>query len=136
MVEARMQPLAALLALGQVLEQEAAGEPMLTALLGREPNQARDLLRLRKIALRRLGKVLALERNDALVALIRDRLVEGDREIALTEQLLQRRLRGRFLEPLRIMPHIAAQLAAEIIAHQKVDDSALGLRLQRQLALR
>ena len=92
MVEPRVQPLAALLALGQMLEQQAAGDPVAVALLGREPDQARDLLRLREIALRRLAEVLALERHDALVALVGDRLVEGDREIALAEQLLERRL--------------------------------------------
>src|SRR5690348_8320934 len=98
---------------------------MLAALLGPEPNQARALLRLREIALRRFGEVLALQRNDALIAFVRHRLVEGDREIALAEQLLQRRFRGRFREPLGVVPDIAAQLAAEIIAHQEVDDPAL-----------
>ena len=72
MVEPRVQPLAALLALGQVLEQQAAGEPMAVALLRREPDQARDLLRLGEIALRRLAQVLALQRDDALVALLGD----------------------------------------------------------------
>src|SRR6185312_2428964 len=52
MVEPRVQPLPALLALGQMLQQKPAREPMLAALLRRQPYQARDLLRLRKIALR------------------------------------------------------------------------------------
>ena len=81
-----MQPLAALLALRQMLEQQAAGEPVAVALLRREPNQARDLLRLAEIALRRFGQALALQRHDPLVALLGQRLVEGDRQIALAEQ--------------------------------------------------
>jgi hypothetical protein len=34
------------------------------------------------------------------------------------------------------VPHIAAKLAAEIIADEQVDGAILGLRLERQLALR
>ena len=93
MVEPRVQPLAPLFALRQMLEQQPAREPMPAALLRREPDQARDLLGLGEIALRRIAEVLALERDDALVALLGERLVEGDREIALAEQLLQRRAR-------------------------------------------
>ena len=64
------------------------------------------------------------------------RLVEGDREIALAEQLLQRRLFGKLGQPLGVVADVAAQLAAEIIADHQVDRPALGLRLQRQLPLR
>src|SRR5206468_1221012 len=69
MIEARMQPLAAFLALGQMLKQQTARMPIAVALLRREPDQARNLLGLREIALRRLAQVLALEQDDALVAL-------------------------------------------------------------------
>ena len=58
MIEPRMQPLAAFLALGKVLEQQPAGGPMLTALLRREAHEAGDLLRLGEIALRRLARFL------------------------------------------------------------------------------
>ena len=34
------------------------------------------------------------------------------------------------------MPHIAAKLTADVIAHQQLDDPALGLRLQRDLSFR
>ena len=71
MVEPGVQPLAALLAFGQMLEQQAAGDPAAVALFGREPDEARDLLRLGEIALRRLGQAAALQRDDALVALVR-----------------------------------------------------------------
>ena len=136
MVEPRMQPLAALLALGQMLEQHAAGDPAAVALFGRQADEARDLLGLGEIALRRLGQAVALQRDDPLVALVGRRLVEGDRQIALAEQGEQRRVRPSVGQPLGIVADIAAQLAAEIIAHQQVDDAALGLRLERHLALR
>ena len=79
-------------------------------------------------------QALALQRHDALVALVGRRLVEGDRQIALAEQREQRRVRPGLGQPLGIVADIAAQLAAEIVAHQQVDDAVLGLRLERQLA--
>src|SRR5690348_9776996 len=136
MIKPRVQPLAPLLSFRQMLEQQAACEPMLPALLGGEPHQARDLLGLREIALRRVAEVLSLERHDALIALVRQRLVEGDREIAIAEQLLEARLGARLRQPLRIVADIAAQSAAEIVADHEVDDPALRLRLKRELALR
>src|SRR3982750_2392683 len=92
MVEAGMQPVAPFLALGQMLEQQPAGSPMAVALLRREPDEARDLLRLGEKALRRLPEVPALQRHDPLVALICDRLIEGDGQKTLAEQLLERRV--------------------------------------------
>src|SRR4029079_9057436 len=82
-VEPGVQPLAPFLAFGQMLEEQPTRVPMGVALLGREPNQGRDLLGLGEIALRRFTQILALERYDALIALACYRLVEGDREIAL-----------------------------------------------------
>ena len=120
MVEPGVQPLAPFLALRQMLEQQAARLPVVAALLGREPHQARDLLRLREIALRRLAEVLALQRDDPLVALVGHRLVERDRQIALAEQLLQL-ARPALRQPLGIVADVAAQLAAAIVAHQQVD---------------
>ncbi len=99
----------------------------------REPHQARDLLGLGEEMLDRLGEVAALERHDPLIALVRHRLVEGDREIALAEQAEQRRLAGLLGEPFGVEADIAAQLAAAIVGDQEVDDAALGARLQRQL---
>ena len=59
-IEPGVQPLAPFLALGKVLEQQAAGEPMFAALFGGEADQARDLLGLGEIALRRFTQILAL----------------------------------------------------------------------------
>ena len=136
MVEPRVQSVAPFLSLRQMLEQKASRGPMPLALHGGEPDQARDLLGLGEIALRRLAEILALQRHDPLITFVRHRLVEGDRQISVAEQLLQRRLRGHAGEPLRVMAHVTAQLPPEIVADEKVDDPAIGLRLQRQLALR
>src|SRR4051812_19316952 len=84
MIEPRVQPLAPLLALGEVLEEDAAGD--LAAIVDRDPDQARNLLGLDEIMLHRLGEAGAFERDDALIALLRERLIEGDREIGLAEQ--------------------------------------------------
>ncbi len=77
---------------GKMLEQQPARGPMALALLRRQPDQARDLLRLGEITLRRLAEVPALQRHDPLIALVGDRLIEGDRQKTIAEQLLQRRL--------------------------------------------
>ena len=92
MVEPGVEALAALLAFGQMLEQDAAGD--VAGIVDREPHQARYLLRLAEEMLRGLGEAFALERDDALVALAGHRLVEGDGEIALAEQGEQRRQAG------------------------------------------
>src|SRR6185369_12009869 len=102
MIEPRVQPFTPLFALRQMLEQQTAGEPMLTALLGCQSDKARYLLGLRKIALRSLAEVLPLQRNDALVALLRHRLVEGDREIALAEQVRECRFDRQVRQALRV----------------------------------
>jgi molecular chaperone Hsp33 len=112
MVEPRVQPLAPFLALGQVLQQQPTGEPVAAPLFSRQPDQARDLLGLAEIALRGITEVPALERHDPLVALVGNRLVEGDRKIALAEQLLERRLALDLRCQRRIVPDVAAQLAA------------------------
>src|SRR3954454_15798948 len=136
MIEARMQPVAPFLAFRQMLEQQPARGPVAVAFLRRQPDEAGDLLGLREITLRRLAEVAAFTWHDALVALVGDRLVEGDRQKALAEQLLERRVgrsRGKLL---RIMADVAAQLAAEIVADEQVHDPAPGLCLQRELPLR
>ena len=67
MVEPGVQPLAPLLALGQMLEQDAAGD--MAVVVDREPDQARDLLGLAEEMLDRLGEAVAFQRHDALIAL-------------------------------------------------------------------
>src|SRR3546814_17764055 len=78
----------------------------------------------------------AFERNNALIALAADRLVEGDREEPLAEQGEERRVGPGRGQTFGIEPKIAAQFAATVIAYEQFDRSAAGLRLQRQLAFR
>ncbi len=135
-VEPRVDTVAPLLALGQMLEEEAAGDaPAVGAAADAEADDAGDLLRLEEIALRRPGDRIAVERDDALVALARRRLVEGDGQIALVEQGTERRIPAQRREPAGIVLHIAAQRAALVVAHQQADDPALRLRLDRELAV-
>jgi hypothetical protein len=101
----------------------------------RKPDKARDLLGLAEVAFRRLAERSAFQRHDALIAFAGRRLIEGDRQIPFSEQGEQRRIYRRLRQPLGVVPHIAAHLAAAIVAHQQVDDAALGLRLQGQLAV-
>ena len=72
MIEPRVQPLAPLLALGQMLDEQAAGD---VAAVGRrahrDADEAGDLLGLGEIMLGRLGERAAFERDDALIALAR-----------------------------------------------------------------
>ena len=70
MVEPRVQPLAPVLALGQMLEEQPARDvPPVRIAPHAEADQRRDLLGLDEIALRRLRQRLAVERHDALIAL-------------------------------------------------------------------
>ncbi len=94
-----------------------------------------NLLRLAEVILRRLGQRAALERHDALIALLRQRLVEGDGEIALAEQSGEVAMARKLAEPVGVEADIAPQLAAAIVADEQIDDPALGLRLDGELAL-
>jgi hypothetical protein len=113
-----------------MLDQESARD--MAGVVHRKADQARDLLRLAEEILRGIGQRMAFERDDTLVPLPGE-LVEGDRQITLAEQGLERRNRGHIMEPVGVEAHIAAKLALAEIADQQVDDSALGLRLHRQL---
>src|SRR5215204_3103972 len=114
-----MDSLPPLLAFGQMLEQQAAGGPAAVPLLGREADEAWDLLRLGEIALRRMGKAVALQRDDPLVTLVRHRLVECDRQITLAEQGEERRVRPDVRDPLGIVPDVSTELAVQIVAHEQ-----------------
>src|SRR4029079_736541 len=94
MVELGVDTLPALFAFGQMLEQQTAGDPAALVLLGGEPAKARDLLRLREIALCGMREAVALQWHDPLVALVRHRLVECDRQVSLAEQSEKRRGRA------------------------------------------
>src|SRR3546814_13285906 len=67
-------------------QQPARDAPRLGIVARREPDQARDLLRLPEIMLGGIADRCALERHDALIALAACRLVEGDRQESLAEQ--------------------------------------------------
>ena len=134
MVQLGMQALAPLLALGKVLDQQAAGDTASRIVLAHpRAHQRRNLFGLVEIALRRLGQRFAVQRDDPLIALASRRQIEGDRQIPLPEQRRQRRFVRRLRQPIGIELHIAAQFAAAIVAHQQADDALLCLRLQRQL---
>src|SRR5687768_15853172 len=110
-----------------MLDEKPGGD--MAGVVDGEPHQARNLLGLAEIALRRLGQRVAFERNDPLVALAAGRLVEGDGKIALAEQRLEVAVARKLGEPVAVEADIAAQLPAAIIADQQIDNSALGLRL-------
>jgi hypothetical protein len=78
-------------------------------------HEARDLLGLEEIMLRRLGEALAFQRHDALIAMRllspTRRLIDGDGEIALAEQAEQGRVRALLGELVGIELNIAAQAA-------------------------
>ena len=70
MIELGMQPLAPLLALGEMLKQQAARDmPSVRVLRHADPHQRRDLLGLDEIALRRIRQPLTVERDDPLIPL-------------------------------------------------------------------
>ena len=76
---------------------------------------------------------MPFQRHDALITLAVRRLIEGDRQITLAEQRLQRRHHRNVSQLLRIEPDVATKLASPVVADEQVDDAAFGLRLQRQL---
>src|SRR3546814_8812010 len=75
-------------------QQPARDAPRLGIVTRREPDQARDLLRLPEIMLGGIADRCALERHDALIALAACRLVEGDRQESLAEQGEEGRIRS------------------------------------------
>src|SRR5205085_10948676 len=83
-VEPGMEPIPPLLALGQMLDENPAGD--VAGAVDREANDARKLLGLYEIILRGLGERTPFQGHDALVAFLGHRMVEGDGEIALAEQ--------------------------------------------------
>src|SRR3546814_4561290 len=87
MIVPDVQPVASDLPFRQMLKQQPARDaPRLGIVTRREPDQARDLLRLPEIMLGGIADRCALERHDALIALAACRLVEGDRQESLAEQ--------------------------------------------------
>ncbi len=133
MIEARVQPLAPLLALGQMLQQQAARDHAICGACHADPHQAGYLLGLGEIGLRRLTQARPLQRHDALIALADRGEIEGDGEITLAEQREQRRIGRQFGQAIGIVADIAAHLAAAIIDHEQIDRAALGLRLDGEL---
>src|SRR6185369_12314769 len=106
---------------------------MIDALLRRESDDARDLLGLGEEALRGMREAVALQRHDALIALVSHRMVEGDREIALAEQRKERRARPHVREPLAVEAYVSAKVAGQIIADEQLDRARLCLGLEGDL---
>src|SRR3546814_7747424 len=67
----------------------------------------------------RIRKAFALQRDDALIALAGERLIEGEGEITLAEHVAKARLLVQHREPVRVVAYIAPQRACLIIAHQQ-----------------
>ncbi len=71
MIEPGVESIAAVLALGQMLEEQAARDmPAIGRARDTDADQRRNLLRLDEIILRRLGERRSVERHDALIALL------------------------------------------------------------------
>ena len=135
MIHPHVQPFAALLPFRQVLDQQPGRGAAPSVRPDRDADQGRHLFGLGEIGFAGLGERIPFEWHDPLIALPGAGQVKGDRQIAaLAEQRRQRRIGAQPGEPFRIVADIAAQFAAAVIAHQQVDDPALGLRLQGQLA--
>ena len=90
---------------------------------------------LREVGLARLGQRFAGQRHDPLVALVGGGNVEGDREEAAADEFGERGEGAERRQPFDIVTDIAAQFTVAIVAHQQVDNSAIGLRLHRQLGV-
>ena len=110
MVELGVEPLAAVLALRQMLDEQPAGDAAAARLAHAQPDHRRDLFGLDEIALRRLGQAVAVERNDALIAFVAARLIEGDRQIAGAEQREQAGIGARLGQLVLVELDIAPQL--------------------------
>ncbi len=91
---------------GDLLQDQCAGPPALLGLLAGEVHEAAELLAGAEVVQRHLGQVAALDRDDALVAVLVRPLVDGEGEIAVAEKLGGRRRSGRIsqqrLQPARI----------------------------------
>jgi hypothetical protein len=88
-----VQPLAAFLAIGQILHQQPAAHAMPARIRHAQPDQRGQLLGLHEIALAGFGQALALQRHNALIALAGYRQIEGDGQIT-RQTVLQRGLAG------------------------------------------
>src|SRR3546814_8477061 len=73
----------------------------------RQPHERRYLLGLAEIMLGRIRKAFALQRDDALIALAGERLIEGEGEITLAEHVAKARLLVQHREPVRVVAYIA-----------------------------
>src|SRR3546814_9191487 len=76
-----------------MLEKQPAGDMARIAhVRHRQPHERRYLLGLAEIMLGRIRKAFALQRDDALIALAGERLIEGEGEITLAEHVAKARL--------------------------------------------
>src|SRR3546814_19149106 len=81
----------------------------------------------------RIRKAFALQRDDALIALAGERLIEGAGEITLAEHVAKARLLVQHREPVRVVAYIAPPRACLIIANPPVEPAVLRLGLKREL---
>src|SRR5690606_7055142 len=132
MIGPRVNAVAVLFGVGQVLDEQSARNTGLGPDANGGPDQRRNLLALREISFDRLGERFAFERHDALIALVGD--LESDREMALAEKRRKRGVGAHRGKPLGIVLDVSAKLTVAIVADEQLDHSALGLRLQGELA--
>src|SRR3546814_12164007 len=105
-----------------MLEKQPAGDMARIAhVRHRQPHERRYLLGLAEIMLGRIRKAFALQRDDALIALAGERLIEGEGEITLAEHVAKARLLVQHREPVRVVAYIATHRPCLIIAHPQVD---------------
>ena len=133
MVELGVEALAAFLAFGKVLHQQARCTHLLAIRTHCRPDQRGHLLGLVEIALARLGQAVTLERNDALVATLAACKVEGDRKVALAEQREERGICTKLCQQRVVVLHVAAQFPALVVAHEQAHRAGFGLRLHGHL---
>ena len=128
---------------GHELHEHAAGAPRRARLAAArelrhgDPHRGRDLLGLLEVGVRHLFEAVALERDDALVAVHVDALVDGHREMALAEQLAGLGLAA--LDRARHRVGVEAGIAAQAVRRVEVDDDQvhrpIGLGLEDEAAL-
>ena len=99
-----------------MLQENAAGETAASLDADGGTDQGRHLLTLFEVGFDRLREGLALQRHDALVALVRFGDVEGDRQVSLAEQLEERRVRSNQREAFDVVFDVATQFAVAVVA--------------------
>src|SRR6202040_2382019 len=129
----------------QELQKKAPGPPAVpgaltigSELLGYGQAYSRgNLLRAQKVLVRGMFEVLALQRHDSLVSCRVGALVDGHRQMALTEQCSRTRTarRDRSSDPTRIESGAGAHLVRSSVIDHQHPHRTVALRLQNEAAL-